>query len=773
MDENWTKELDGKTPSSDDKELVKRMREEELKSNSEHAPENEPEHVTSVFQRVAQRAMGQEKKPVMAKPAADPRPAEPVKQEVPSKGMPQNTQEFKEQFFSDLMEEETKAAVKSKKPGAQPSKPASQPRSAAQAGAQPSKPASQPGSEAQAGAQPSKPASQPGSEAQPPKSEEQKIFNVGKEEPKETDAMETVLLSEENPEEEDSNDNRTSRVLRNILIVGIALVAVVIVVFLLISSALFGNRDSNSSRADISSIDEVFTGKSVTGVITALDAENERATVYTADSSEEIVFDLAGVELVTDEYGNQIGFNSLAVGQVVDVSYQEGSANRVERFRLSSAVTEIQNAYGIEINAGNQQIRYNGQTYNYDDHLVCTYGGEALNPEEITEQYVMNLLVVNQHVYSISVMQAVGTVTLTNMEAYVDAKITFTPTYGDPMEVDIVESMKPIVLTEGFNRYTVEKDGSTVASGTLFVEAGIRQELRLPEISEETAVVDVNVVPEGVRATVTLDGEEQEDTTFTATYGEHELVISAEGYETVTQTIDVSQPYMQVTVELRSTMVTVSVTASMSGVAIYCDGEYMGTYNGRAVEFTLPYGTYYLVMARVGYEAIGYDLVLDSSSLSTVNLYFSQFNQLPEESSEEESSRYEESSRHEENSSSGNSSHESSSYPDSSREESSYEDSSYEDSSYEDSSYEDSSYEDSSYEDSSYEDSSMQESSQEESSLVEESSYEESSYEESSSQEGGSSGETNSYEESSYGDQNSISVQESVSDSTDVSEQEQ
>ena len=53
MDENWTKELDGKTPSSDDKELVKRMREEELKSDSEHAPENESEHVTSVFQRVA------------------------------------------------------------------------------------------------------------------------------------------------------------------------------------------------------------------------------------------------------------------------------------------------------------------------------------------------------------------------------------------------------------------------------------------------------------------------------------------------------------------------------------------------------------------------------------------------------------------------------------------------------------------------------------------------------------------------------------------------
>ena len=156
--------------------------------------------------------------------------------------------------------------------------------------------------------------------------------------------METVLLPEESPEEEDQNDNRTSRVLRNILIVGIALVAVVIVVFLLISSALFGNQDSNSSRSDISSTDEVLTGKSITGVITALDAENERATVYTADSAEEIVFDLAGVELVTDEYGNQIGFTSLTVGQVVDVSYQEGSSNRVERFRLSSGVTGIRRA---------------------------------------------------------------------------------------------------------------------------------------------------------------------------------------------------------------------------------------------------------------------------------------------------------------------------------------------------------------------------------------------------------------------------------------------
>ena len=66
-----------------------------------------------------------------------------------------------------------------------------------------------------------------------------------------------------------------------------------------------------------------------------------------------------------------------------------------------------------------------------------------------------------------------------------------------------------------------------------------------------------------------LDGKEQDKTTLSVSYGKHELEISAEGYKTVTKSIDVSQPYMQVTVELEATELTVSVTAAMTGVAVY------------------------------------------------------------------------------------------------------------------------------------------------------------------------------------------------------------
>ena len=99
MDDNWTKGLDSKTPRSDDKELEKSLWDEEPQVEKGSDAEDETEHVTGVFQRVAQKAMGQEKKPAMARPSSDhkPKPAEKQTQSV----MPQNTQEFKEQFFSD------------------------------------------------------------------------------------------------------------------------------------------------------------------------------------------------------------------------------------------------------------------------------------------------------------------------------------------------------------------------------------------------------------------------------------------------------------------------------------------------------------------------------------------------------------------------------------------------------------------------------------------------------------------------------------------------
>ena len=164
-------------------------------------------------------------------------------------------------------------------------------------------------------------------------------FVSGQREPRDVDAMETVQLTEELPEDpQEEEDNPTGKILRNVLIAGIAIVAVVIVLFLILSKTLLGRSENSSQPIESSSsIEESYTGQSTTGVITTVDSENMRVMVYSSDTGKEILFELAGVDQVTDAYGNSIGFASLRTGQVVDVSYQEGSVNRVERLRLSSA----------------------------------------------------------------------------------------------------------------------------------------------------------------------------------------------------------------------------------------------------------------------------------------------------------------------------------------------------------------------------------------------------------------------------------------------------
>ena len=722
MSDDWTKDFyeNSTKPDSENKKERKQLSEEELKAEIEFAPKNEQDVVeSSVFKRVAQKAMQENQKTTTShketqggsgapkeRPAAKPAGQPTAAQERPAaKPAAQPTAAQERPAVKPAGQPTAAQERPAVKPAGQPT--AAQERPAAKPAGQPTaaqeRPAVKP--EGQPTAAQERPAAKPAAQ---PTTPEAVVYSTDEE----TDAMETAYLPEEEQEEKGARN-----LLRNILIGGIAVVAVVIVVFLILSSSLLG-KDPAKKPVDNSptSSAEIFTGKSLTGVILSLDVENEKATVYTAADGQEKEFTLSGVELITDSYGNKIGFSSLKVGQVVDVSYKEGSTSQVERFRLSSGADEIKNAFGVKITAGERQIRINGKTYQYDDHLICTYGGQPLDPSEITEQYVINGWAVDGHLYTVYVMQAVGTVTLANSANYEGAEITFTPTYGEPLKVKIEKSMKPIVLTEGFNKYKVEKEGSTLASGTLFVEASVRQELELPAISEGMAVVDVNILPEGVHAAVKLDGKEQDKTTLSVSYGKHELEISAEGYKTVTQTIDVSQPYMQVTVELEATELTVSVTAAMTGVAVYCDGEYMGTYNGSAVEFKLPYGFYVLALGKSGYETIVYSLTLEDGMPSKVDLYFSDFT--PAQDSSEEESSYPDSSKED-------SSREDSSAGESSREESSAEESSKEESSAEESSMEESSAEESSAEESSAEESSMEESSIEESS-IEESSVEES-----------------------------------------------
>ncbi|MBQ5959252.1 MAG: PEGA domain-containing protein [Firmicutes bacterium] len=442
-------------------------------------------------------------------------------------------------------------------------------------------------------------------------------------------------VPEEEPEEGPSGGDpgRTARI---VLIIGIALILLAVLGFL-IGMALMqkGNRD-NSGRDDSAAISQQEESEndpgtsavdaSISGVILEMDETTGIVSVYSAVSKETQVFNLMKAELLTDAHGNSISYDALRVGDLVDVTYRSGAENKVRRLRLSSSETGFKDISGAVVDRNAGLIRINNKNYSYDSNLICQYQGEDINPGSITDRYVFNGAALDGHIYRITVTHAEGTVEIKGIEdTDENTKITFTPTVGKKVEVPVAKNMAPVALTEGFNHYVVERSGEILVSGSVFVNSGERTVLTLNSVGKQTGELEVQIRPEDADATITLDGKKQTKKLISdVEYGDHEIVVKADGYEEYKQTITLKQPYMPVTVNLKQTDVTVSVSASLKDTVVYCDGRYMGIYENKPVQFRLDPGSYELTLAHTGYEVLSYELQIESGS-PAVDLYFSKF----------------------------------------------------------------------------------------------------------------------------------------------------
>ncbi|MBQ6240862.1 MAG: PEGA domain-containing protein [Firmicutes bacterium] len=440
-------------------------------------------------------------------------------------------------------------------------------------------------------------------------------------------------VTDEEPNEPDNQD--TGRPARIVLIIGIVLILLAVLAFL-ITMGLMKNRNRNnssgedstiSSREESQEISEVAeTDASISGVILEMNSNTGVVFVYSAATKEKLEFNLMKADLLTDAHGNAIGYDALRIGDLVDVSYRTGAENKVRRLRLSSAGTNFKDVSGAVVDRNAGLIRINNKNYTYDSNLICQYQGEDLNPGSITDRYVFNGAALDGHLYRLTITHAEGTVEIKGIDDVEDGtRITFTPTVGKKVEAEITKNMAPVSLTEGFNRYVVERNGEILISGSVFINSGERTALTLNSVGKQSGEIELQIRPEDVDVTITLDGKKQNKKLISdVEYGEHELVITAEGYAEYKQTITLKQPYMPVSVNLEQTDVTVSVSASLKGTVVYCDGNYMGSYENKPVQFRLDPGTYELTLAHTGYELLNYTLIIESGSPS-VDLYFSRF----------------------------------------------------------------------------------------------------------------------------------------------------
>ena len=281
----------------------------------------------------------------------------------------------------------------------------------------------------------------------------------------------------EEDESEDASGRRSSKQKnKKPLVIGIVCGIIVLILAGVIIWFL-SNRDGSAQQE--SSVE--YTLQQVTGVVTRIDEQNETLLFYTAEGGVELSLSMEGAEQ------RGIAVNSISVGSVLQVQYQSGGDNLITAVSVADSAENLYNVQNAVPN--NNRVTIEGTTYTIDDKLVCLYQGEAFDVQDISANTTYNAIVVDDHIYTIQIVSAPGTLVFSNVEDYVGATVTITPASGDTVEMTLATSMDPIELQEGSVQIEIRRDNESLYSGKTFISAGKENVVRLPSIEESKGMV--------------------------------------------------------------------------------------------------------------------------------------------------------------------------------------------------------------------------------------------------------------------------------------------
>lgn len=394
------------------------------------------------------------------------------------------------------------------------------------------------------------------------------------------------------------------------LIIGI--ICGILVLLLVVVIVWAYNRGEDKEPVDQSSV-IMLQQKSVSGVVTGIDANNQTILIYDANSKKEVSLSAKQTPSV---------LNGVAVGDVVDVSYELGTISEIKKLTHSQTVNVLKDVTDAVPNGS--IISIDDHTYYIDEKLICLYQGQAFDVNSISKNTVYTAKALGDHIYTIEVTYATGSLKLENLSEYTNATLILNPINGDPIEMVISGSMDSVDIQEGSVEIQIKNDKETLYTGKVFISAGKENTLKLPSVKDKKGkvVFDSNVEEE---MTILVNGQEYKGVDeVELAYGKYTGIFTAPGYEEVELEFEISQPYQQVQVEFEESTTLVTISASLWGVSLYVDGVYQGELEGDSIAVRLAPGGHSITCTRTGYQD-QHQSIMILDGMDDQMLYFSGF----------------------------------------------------------------------------------------------------------------------------------------------------
>ena len=338
----------------------------------------------------------------------------------------------------------------------------------------------------------------------------------------------------------------------------IYVIAVMILSLLLFSIAIYLLNDSlqaengapaqNEGYADTGFIPAVAGNyDSVdTAAVVGRDTEKQTITFLNPELGRRYTLNYDGATLFTNKYGQGIALSQLENGTMVDVTFMH-MRKRLNSLQISADGFSIKNIENFKPENGGRSVVIDGERYYIAENAAVILPSGTGELMDISVADNIRVCGLEHTIYSINVERGHGYLRLENTAAFEGGWIQL----GDALVYQITKDMFIPVPTGNYTAY-ISKDGVS-GEEALQVSDGAEISMDLSRYQTEPLYGGIifTVVPQN--ANVYLDGEKADITDeIELSYGLHQMVVTAQGYETVSRYIRVAESHATLGVTLVS-----------------------------------------------------------------------------------------------------------------------------------------------------------------------------------------------------------------------------
>ncbi|MBR5316281.1 MAG: PEGA domain-containing protein [Lachnospiraceae bacterium] len=393
-----------------------------------------------------------------------------------------------------------------------------------------------------------------------------------------------------------------------------------------------------------------------TAIVISKQEKQNKITFLNLNKKKNYTLNYDGITCFMDKYGTQISVSQLQEGEMVDIQFLKDE-KLLSSLTVSDKIWTLNDVTKFEIDLSAGRMKIMDEYYTLDETTVVLSDGKQMEFLDIHAQDVLQVKGEDHKIHSIIIQKGHGYLRLENAEYF----------YGGWIEVGqkVIQKIEEgMLLTVPEGEYEVYISHSGI-EGTKQVSIKRNEETKLDvsDLKKEDLIKYGNLIitVDPSSAEVYIDGKRVDiSRIIKASYGIHQLMVKAEGYDTIIQYIRVKDSSANIAVSLdEETVHTISgnsvnkdagvtdnknsssenntvsgnnVSANAGttgykvtieapvGAEVYVDGNYVGII---PASFAKKPGTHDVTIRKSGYKTRSYTVDVDDEN-KDINFSFSE-----------------------------------------------------------------------------------------------------------------------------------------------------